>query len=294
MNIKYSLYRAKFHAAPLMNWHAPVHIDIETAGKCQLACVMCNYGIGSFDASMQGMMRKPMAMKALSEAREMGALSCKLNFRGEPGLCKWLHEAVAHAKALDYVEVMINTNLTAFTPQRLRQLVAAGIDKIIVSIDGATSETYEAIRVKGDFSLLVSRMDYLWQLIAETDTRVIVQFVEQPKNASERAMMQFVWGPYCHEIRYQKVQDRGQGAATNPRERKQCPQPWQRLIVAWDGTIFGCCSNWHNEYPLGNYKDITLHEAWTGGRMSQLRTLAKNPASGSPCDKCQVAVSYRR
>lgn len=297
MSIKHSLYRLKFHAAPVMNWRAPVHIDIETAGKCQLRCLHCNFGIDGpkrFGEDLQGMMKKPMAMKALREAREMGALSCKLNFRGEPGLCKWLHEAVAYAKELGYTEVMINTNLTAFTPHRLRLLVAAGIDKIIVSIDGASKETYEAIRVKGDYPLLLASMRWLWNFVADTDTKVIVQFVEQPLNAEERDWMPMVWGPYCHEIRYQKVQDRGQGAATNPNERKQCPQPWQRLIVAWDGTIFGCCSNWHNEFPLGNYREMSLRKAWSGERMAELRRIAKHPASGAPCDKCQVAVSYRK
>lgn len=294
--MNYFLYRAKFHLAPKIHWSAPVHLDLELAGKCQLRCAMCNFGIDGperFGEDLQGMMPKAMAFRALREARKMGVVSVKPNFRGEPGLCKWLDELVAEAKDLGYTEVFINTNLTAFTPLRLRKLVTAGIDKIIVSIDGATKETYEKIRVNGNFLKLRVMMKLLWQLTEYADTKIVVQFVEQPMNTAERDKMAEVWGPYCDEIKYQTVQDRGQGAAKNPNQRKQCPQPWQRLIVAWDGQIFACCSNWHNEYSLGNYRDISLKDAWNGERMKALREIAAKPASGFPCDNCQVAGSYR-
>lgn len=291
MNSQHLLYRIRFRLreyVPLGRF--PIHVDIELAAKCQLACTMCPYGTGSFDESMQGMMSPEMARMALKQARDGGALSCKLNFRGEPGLAPRLDEMVRLAKSLGFVEVAINTNLTAFSIRRLHQLCAAGLDLMIVSVDGATAETYEAIRINGDFNKLLRNLEFL--RVSENRPRIRIQIVEQDRNRHEKALMESVFGQLCDEIRYQQVMDRGAGEGRSG-ERKRCPQPWQRLIVAWDGMVFGCCSNWNNEYPLGNIQEQSLKEIWHGERMRELRKLAAKPETGFPCKDCTVGGSYK-
>jgi len=198
---------------------------------------------------------------------------------------------------LGYVDVMINTNLTSFTEPRLKELVDAGIDKIIVSIDGATAQTYTAIRKKGDWRRLRDNMEYLANLrgMWKRNPEIIVQCVKQEANRKEMIKFQHVWGELCDKIIIQKVSDRGAGEGAQGHARKRCPQPWQRLIVGWDGSIFPCCSNWNNEYMLGNYNDMSLKDAWNGKDMQRLRDInvqgKQNKAH--PCKFCQVGASYK-
>jgi radical SAM protein with 4Fe4S-binding SPASM domain len=251
---------------------------------------MCPFGTGGFDESMQGMMPFNMALSALAEARSNGAMSVKLNFRGEPGLSKDLARLAEIAKALGYVDVMINTNMTAFSRQRIKELVQV-FDTVIVSIDGANQYTYEKIRVNGDFERLRTNIDWFnfYRDKEWGDCKLIVQMTTQPSNVGQEEELKRIFK--ADEYKFSKMTDRTGNIARN-QKRIACKQPHQRLIVAWDGTIFPCCHNWNNEYPLGNYNDITLKQAWDGERMKQLREYAKDPNKGAPCDTCVVGSTY--
>lgn len=286
--VKYLLYRFRWwladHTAYLPK--APINLDLELAGKCQLSCTMCPYGLGTFDESKQGMMPLEMAERALQEARAIGVKAIKLNFRGEPGLSKHLVPLINYAKALGFVDVFINTNLLAFSDSRLRQLVNSDIDKIIVSIDGCDKETYEKVRVGGDFDKLVKNIRKLSVYRGfKLKPKIILQMVSEEPD--ER-----LYDLPADGYRFVKVQDRGQGIGKKTSKRRRCPQPRQRLVIGWDGTIFACCSNWGNEYPLGNYNEISLLDAWHGSKMQTLREISTK-CDDFPCKDCQVSGSYK-
>jgi radical SAM protein with 4Fe4S-binding SPASM domain len=246
---------------------------------------MCPFGEGTFDDSKQGMMSRPMAREALNQARTMGALSVKLNFRGEPGLSPLLLDAVRHAKTLGYVEVMINTNLTSFSKRRLKALCDAGLDLMIVSVDGVTKEIYEAIRVNGDFDKLLENFRYLNSL--PNTPRIRINFTVQDRNRHEAIDMNWRFGSLCDEIQFNPIRSDNSG------ERQRCGQPFQRLIVAWNGQVFACCNSWENQYPVGQFPEQTLTEIWNGERLKTLQGYAKTPEQGPPCDTCLVGCSYK-
>ena len=289
-HLQYLKYRAKFNSRKWFEYAGdfPVHVDIELAGKCQLACTMCPYGDGSFDKSMQGMMPIEVAKAAILEAALYGASSIKFNFRGEPGLYKKLPNLVSIAKECGIVEASINTNLTAFTHQQLIELCAAGIDLIIISIDGATKKTYEKIRVKGDWEKLIDNFTFLCGL--PNKPRIRVQAVRQEGNLEEieNGLFRnlFEW-PGHVELLIQNLREDNKGA------RRRCPQPWQRLIVAWDGKVFACCSNWNNEFPVGEFPESSLYDIWNKSPLlKDLRQKAKS-FSSFPCQHCTIGASYK-
>lgn len=291
--MKYWLYRFAFRAREWFPWWAPapVHIDVELAGRCQLACTMCPYGdhgdgSGSFDTSRQGMMPRELAASVLGEARELGARSVKLNFRGEPGLSPLLLDMIKLAKSLGYVEVAINTNLTAFSLRRLVDLASSGLDLLIVSADGATAETYEQIRVKGNFQKLVGNLAFLRTLPARRRPRTRIQMTVQDANRHEVPLARARFEPVSDELKFNPVRSDHSG------KRKRCPQPWQRLVIMWDGQVGACCSNWNNEAIIGRYPEQSLREIWNGARRRQLLHYAADPNRGGPCKGCLVGGSY--
>jgi radical SAM protein with 4Fe4S-binding SPASM domain len=288
--LRYWLYRLRFRLREWIPGRFPIHLDLELAGRCQLACTMCPYGEGTFDDSKQGMMPPDIAWSALRQAREGGALSVKLNFRGEPGLCSYLSDAVAWAKELGFVEVIINTNLTAFSKRRLKELILAGLDRMIVSVDGATKETYEAIRIKGDFYKLIENLCILntyrmrWRV---NKPRLCLQMTVQDQNRHEMELMRKTFSRFSDEIQFNPVR------SDNAGKRKKCPQPWQRLVVMWDGQVGACCSNWNNEAVIGEFPKQNLLEIWESRTRKQLLHFAADPNRGGPCKGCLVGGSYR-
>ena len=290
--IKHLAYRAKFHLAPYLPLRGPCHLDLELAGMCNLACVQCPFGdnedgTGSFDSSFQGMMKRSVAKAALIEARKLGALSVKYNFRGEAGLSPILIEMVKLGKELGYTETILNTNLVAFSKRRLKALADAGLDLLIVSIDGATKKTYEAIRIKSSFEKLKANLHYVNAL--PNRPRIRINMTVQRANKLEVGMMAEVFEGMYDDIRFGPVR------ADNSGKRKKCSQPWQRLVVLWDGRIGACCSQWFHEATFGvRFPDQSLQEIWEGKDRQQLLQYAADPNRGGPCKGCLVGASYRK
>lgn len=283
---QYWRYRFAFRAREYLGaGRFPVHVDIELSGKCQLACTMCPYGEGTFDAGKQGMMSEDMACEALDQAWYGGASSIKLNFRGEPGLSPLLIPMVKEANAYGFTEVAINTNLTAFSPRRLRELCDAGLDLLIVSVDGATAETYEAVRVNGDFEKLCGNL--LIMRAFPRRPRLRVQMTVQDRNRHEVPLMRRKFGRIADELTFNPERHDNSG------ERKLCPQPSQRLVVMWDGAVGACCHNWDKEAVIGRFPQQSLQEIWDSPEARELRRKAAKPEMGEPCRSCKVGSSYR-
>jgi MoaA/NifB/PqqE/SkfB family radical SAM enzyme len=59
------------------------------------------------------------------------------------------------------VRVGANTNLTLLSPRRAERCVTSGLHDVHVSIDGATAETYERIRVRARFGRVLGNLGLL-------------------------------------------------------------------------------------------------------------------------------------
>jgi MoaA/NifB/PqqE/SkfB family radical SAM enzyme len=59
------------------------------------------------------------------------------------------------------IRVSSNTNLALLTPARARRCITSGLAALSVSVDGATRETYESIRLKGRFDRFVRNLGRL-------------------------------------------------------------------------------------------------------------------------------------
>ena len=66
------------------------------------------------------------------------------------------------------------------------------------------------------------------------------------------------------------------------------------MIVARDGKVFPCCSDWDRTYEIGDANDRPLKEIWKGERMETLRdgNRAGNLDDFDPCRECFVLSSY--
>ncbi len=279
---------------------SPLHVDIELTEACNLKCVMCVHGIEGVPDT--GMMDSSLAKDIIDQAKALKIPSIKFNWRGEPGLHKDLVDLVRYAKQAGIIDVQINTNGTALSKRRWDQLVDAGIDRIIFSMDGASKETYEAIRIGAKFEHLCSAIEHV--LKKKTSERrakpeVRLQMVAMKSNQDDVGNFIANWKDKVDEISVKPVTDRGQGnqLATGhwiSTGRKRCNQPWQRLVVARDGKIFPCCSDWNMEFQVGNATTESLAEVWKGSRMEEMRQLNRDKMLDNfePCKSCFVTSSY--
>ena len=300
---KFLWYRIKWNYFPGLRWvpSNPLNVDVELADACNLRCVMCVHGLGTM--KNVGIMEEDFAKSMIDQLADMGVYSMKFNWRGEAAMHKKLAEIIRYAKEKGIPEVQMNTNGIPFDEHKISEVIKAGMDRVIFSVDGNSKETYEKIRVGSNFDKLVNNIEAFVRIRKELGSLkpfLRVQMVRTNTNAHEVDGLIQRWKNKVEDIRISDVMDRGQGNHLTVGDqvstgRAHCPQPFQRMIVARDGNVYPCCSDWYAKYKIGDAKTQPLKEIWKGERMNTLRKTINDDKMDDyePCKNCYVKESYK-
>jgi MoaA/NifB/PqqE/SkfB family radical SAM enzyme len=147
--------RRTYESSSSKSSDGPLEAFFEVAARCNLHCKMCAINYDS--RYLPGSKRPPFLTPDLFERLEPifpTLLRAYLFGLGEPLLNGHLLDYVRSLSSAG-VEVWFNTNATLIDDEKADALARAGATSITVSIDGATPETYERIRVGARFSAVV-------------------------------------------------------------------------------------------------------------------------------------------
>jgi len=147
--------RQSYERAAGIAGDAPIEAFFEVAARCNLHCQMCAINFDSRYKPRSG--RPPFFEPDLfSRLRPIfpSLHRAYLFGLGEPTLNKHLPDFIRELSSHG-VEVWFNTNATLIDDARAEELAAAGAERITVSIDGATAETYETIRRGAKFEAVI-------------------------------------------------------------------------------------------------------------------------------------------
>ncbi len=138
----------------------PGFLQVEVVGQCNLRCKMCPIQFRR-DGPPHGppaFMEFDLFVRLLDQFPDLERL--QLQGLGEPMMHPRFFEMVALAVARG-ITVSTNTNLTLLTARRAQQCVTSGLSELHASIDGATAETFERIRVRAHFDRVVGNLQRL-------------------------------------------------------------------------------------------------------------------------------------
>jgi MoaA/NifB/PqqE/SkfB family radical SAM enzyme len=124
----------------------PVCLYLETTNRCNLLCTTCprTYADLEPEADMSWELFERIVGQVPNIARVV------LHGVGEPMLVRDLPRRVRYLKERG-VYVLFNTNGTALTLKKGRELADAGLDELRVSLDAADARTFQLVRGKDDF-----------------------------------------------------------------------------------------------------------------------------------------------
>ena len=156
----------------------PGQFELALSNACNLQCTMCN---GDFSSSIRTHRERRPPLPEIYGDRFFTELATMLEgvtkvemLGGEPLLGKEplraLELVAAHAPD---AAVTITTNGTVWSP-RVDRLLGDTECSIVVSVDGASAETYEAIRVGADWSVLLQTLGRLADLTREKGTALVL------------------------------------------------------------------------------------------------------------------------
>ncbi|HNS00786.1 MAG TPA: radical SAM protein [Anaerolineae bacterium] len=296
----------------------PVKIRLEASSACQLRCPSCPTAQGIIGKSAVGTgLLKFDDFKALID-QNPGLREIGLSNWGEVLLNPQLVEILAYAHAHNVrINLANGVNLNTASDEALEALVKYGVQEITVSIDGASQETYQQYRVRGNFDTVIGnvrKINAYKQQYGSQAPRLNWQFVIFGHNEHEinrvKALCQELnmtfrpklnWDADFSPVRnkQQVMLDAGLAATTRQddweqtHKFQQCLQLWNEPQINWDGKVLGCCVNYWQDFG-GNVFGDGLEAAVNNEQISYAREMLMGKAPARDDIPCTSCTKYQR
>ena len=221
-------------------------------------------------------------------------MAVTLGFRGDPVYYNKILAAIKELKKTNSVETRLSTNGDFRDEKNLMEnILKTGIDTLNLYVGYKGS--YKKLNKKNiDYLLKISkniefiRMQKL--LLGITKPRIRVFTDMELSDLDEVSEFSDFWGKGADVV---AVIDRSKRKEKNYRLDKNvkwvCSRLWQRLMIAFDGTILACNYDFKGQLELGKYPETTIESAWNGNKLNLLRELHLKNSSHeiNACRNCE-------
>jgi radical SAM protein with 4Fe4S-binding SPASM domain len=267
--------------ADLLNF--PRFLEIETVNACNARCPMCTIADWKRNGSpMEDELFYKIAAEVIEHAREVRRVT--LYRDGEPLLDKKMASRIAFLKNGGIKSTSLSTNVSLLSESTSRELLEAGLDIIIMSIDSLKKEAYEKIRkglkfeeVMGNAVRFIALRDKI-----RPQTQIWMRMIRQKDNLAEWPQYQKYWRSllggsdrvYYHNIFNWGGQLSGfEPVAESLEPFLPCVALWSLMVIFSNGDVPLCNTDYNHKYPLGNVASSTIQALWQSKLMQDRRQL---------------------
>lgn len=264
--------------------YLPLFIAIEPTNYCNYRCVMCVQSSSNRDKIPRGLMSEETFDRVLNEVRAF-AMEVFIQLGGEPLLHPCLGEFIKKAKCAG-LTVGISTNASLLTEEVGRNLISAGLNKLVITFTDKNRDKYEEIWQGGDYRKVEENIKRMLSLkrkkgIPRITLQIIKFFGEDRDLALDKNFLNMwrklgvdsfspIWATYWAGDFKDEAKYRYREA---PRDRYYipCGAIWRSIAIHWDGSVSPCCNDLSRDYILGNIREASIREMWNGIKMVRLR-----------------------
>src|ERR1035437_1198514 len=295
-------------------WGMPFSIAIEPTTSCNLRCPECPSGLRSFSRET-GMLEESFFRKTINELYK-DIFYLTFYFQGEPYLNPKFLEMVKYASGKN-IYTATSTNAHYLGDENAKRTVESGLDRLIISIDGTTQESYQSYRIGGDLQKVIEGTKNIlkWKKTLKSKTpHVIFQFVVFRQNELEVEEIKKLGKEIgVDEVKFKSAQiyDYENGNERIPTKEEfsrykktktgtylppeggteggltSCWRMWNSCVITWNGKIVLCCFDKDAKHQLGDLKSKTFKEIWYNDAYNKFRTsLLKSRKEIDICSNC--------
>ena len=302
--------------------HLPTFVSIEPANYCQLRCPECPVGHRAANNATHKAqnMNWETYERILSQVKAT-AHTMQFYFQGEPLLNPLLPEMIAHARKAGLFTI-VSTNAQALTPTMAHQLVESGLNRIIVSIDGFSEESYAAYRVGGSLHQALEGLQYLRQAKSTHHSSICIELQVLRLRSNEH---EWEWIRHHYrslgatrlvfktaqfydfhhgnplmptDERYSRYHKAADGTYHLHRSTRfsllrrvkglACLRLWSGCVITTAGDVLPCCYDKEHHYSLGNIHALSLTDIFHSAQANVLRQQVLNSTPHLPamCQNC--------
>jgi MoaA/NifB/PqqE/SkfB family radical SAM enzyme len=252
----------------------PTNAHVEVTSRCNLKCLMCPRAVPD---EKLGNMSIAQFTKILDDIPYLQNVS--LQGLGEPTLSPHFFDFVRICKERNITSTTVS-NATIYTEELAKNLATCGLAQINISIDGATKETYEAIRVGAKWEAMLANARKVIQYRNESGSKTRIHMSGVLMKSNYHELPQFVQLAHdigFDELRFWHVNYGWNTNISNPGEsllfihddpavdekikeatalaqklglrlvlpkmkidKIACGWPWHSVYITWDGNIAPC------------------------------------------------------
>ena len=310
----------------IKNWFAYIKKDvtpkgypsilmIEPTNLCNLQCPLCPRGADIIKRE-GGMMAFENFRKIIDEVGDFLLNVTLYNF-GEPFMNKDIYKMIEYIKK-KRIFVRISTNGHFFSKEEDRKkLIETQPDNLIISLDGASQETFIQYRKKGDFNEVIRNLKQIVQLKKESKSKlpyIELQFIVMRQNEHEIEKMKelakkigvdkltlksVLLDKATHlsneektkylptNLQYSRYADKERLSKKNKINITHCSRVWFSSLVLWDGSVVPCCYDFDGSHTFGNVFKERFIDIWNNEKYKSFRKqVLKDKTTYKICESC--------
>ena len=288
----------------------PISIAFEPTTSCNLRCPECPSGLRSFTRPT-GMLQEDLFKKTIDELKET-LIYLIFYFQGEPFLNPKFLSLVKYASKKG-IYTATSTNAHYLNDEVSRKTVESGLDRLIISIDGTSQETYESYRIGGKLEKVIDGTKNVikWKKELNSKTpQIIFQFlVVKPNQHQIEEVYELAkeLGVNKVGLKTAQIYDYENGSPLIPTIEKysrykkgadgkyslknelvdSCWKMWHSCVITWDGLVVPCCFDKDAHHKLGDVNKVSFTKVWKNSEYQSFRqTLLKSRSQIEICKNC--------
>ncbi len=217
-------------------------------------------------------------------------------FQGEPLISPHFYELVSYARQKN-IYASTSTNAHFLSEDNCEKLINSGLNRLIISIDGTTQDTYEQYRKEGTLQTVIEGTKRLIMIRNKRQAPLFIIFqflVVKPNEHQTQEVLDLAKQLGVDEVRFKTAQlyDYRNGHELMPTQEKysryrlqkdgtykvkgvqgnHCWRMWSSSVITWDGDMVPCCFDKDARHKMGNLVDRELKDIWLS---SDYRTFRK-------------------
>jgi radical SAM protein with 4Fe4S-binding SPASM domain len=266
----------------------PITLMLEPTNFCNLKCPLCPTG--------QGLIKRKKESLSFEKAKiilnQLGPeiIHLRLWNWGEPFLDKDFFKIVKYAKKYN---LFVNTSTNAFflTREIAKKIVDSELDELIISLDGASEESYKKYRKQGSFEKVlnsIKEINYQKKLQNKKFPKIKLQFIIMKHNQHEiKDIIKIAKKIEVNKLFFKSVGIMDSEVKENVRKyiptkeqfirksfekiENKCDYLWEEITINVDGSVVPCCRDSNNRYLFGNIFKENFKQVWNNKKYQNFR-----------------------
>ena len=298
---EYRKYRDNWVKFPAEKFVAdyPLCVDLELSTVCNLKCPMCYTILDEFREKVPTKFMDFELFKKIIDEIAGKVPSIRLSFRGESTLHPNFIDAIKYAKSKGIGEVSSLTNGSKLTEQFFTDMMLAGLDWLIISVDGM-GETYENIRKPLKFEDTYNKIK-MTKIVKEKygfNRPVIKVQSIWPAISDNTEDFYNTFEPVTDLISFNPLVD----ASRKEHDKEYvnnfiCSSIYQRVFICSDGKAVACCQDYNGDAVIGDANKESVYDIWHGEKLNNIRKILDRPdgfKTLSLCSKCVMPTLLKQ